>query len=103
MTPRNQTKAARQMDIHEQCNAALEEILDQKLDELATVLSVSGNGKSRLHADIVDMVEKSLFKIALRRSGHVKSAAAAFLGINRNTFSDKMAKLGIDQTKNQQP
>ncbi|HOE78916.1 MAG TPA: helix-turn-helix domain-containing protein [Smithellaceae bacterium] len=99
MTPHNQTKAARQMDIHEQCNAALEEILDQKLDELATVLSVSGNGKSRLHADIVDMVEKSLFKIALRRSGHVKSAAAAFLGINRNTFSDKMTKLGLEQKK----
>lgn len=89
------------MDIHEQCNAALEKILEQKLDELATVLSVSGNGKSRLHSDIVGMVEKSLFKIALKRSGNVKSAAAAFLGINRNTFSDKMTKLGIDQKKNQ--
>ena len=65
MTPRNKSKASRRMDIHEQCNAALEEILEQKLDELATVLSVSGNGKSRLHSDIVDMVEKSLFKIAL--------------------------------------
>jgi DNA-binding protein Fis len=26
----------------------------------------------------------------------VKSAAAAYLGINRNTFQKKMVKLGID-------
>ncbi|HCX01005.1 MAG TPA: hypothetical protein DHO02_01005 [Syntrophaceae bacterium] len=45
------------------------------------------------------IVEKGLFKIALRRSSYVKSTAAAFLGINRNTFTDKMAKLGIDCDK----
>ena len=100
MTPRKHSKAAGQTDIHEQCNTAVEEILEQKLDELATVLSVSGNGKSRLHSNIMGMVEKSLFKIAQRRSGHGKSTAATFLGINRNTFSDKMTKLGIDDGKN---
>ena len=42
------------------------------------------------------MVETGLFKIALRRSGNIKSTAAAFLGIHRNTFTDKMAKLGLD-------
>ena len=42
------------------------------------------------------IVERSLFRIALRRSNHVKSAAAAYLGINRNTFQNKMVKLGID-------
>ena len=45
------------------------------------------------------MVETGLFKIALRRSGNVKSSAAAFLGIHRNTFTDKMAKLGLDGEK----
>ncbi|PKN87965.1 MAG: hypothetical protein CVU51_04805 [Deltaproteobacteria bacterium HGW-Deltaproteobacteria-1] len=45
------------------------------------------------------MVEKGLFKIALRRSSNVKSTAAAFLGINRNTFTDKMEKLGINSEK----
>lgn len=45
------------------------------------------------------MVEKGLFKIALRRSSNVKSAAAAFLGMNRNTFTDKMTKLGISCEK----
>ena len=43
------------------------------------------------------MVERSLVRIALRRSNHVKSAAAAYLGINRNTFQKKMVNLGIDQ------
>ena len=42
------------------------------------------------------MVETGLFKIALRRSGNIKSTAAAFLGIHRNTFTDKMTKLGLD-------
>jgi DNA-binding NtrC family response regulator len=45
------------------------------------------------------MVERSLFKIALRRCNHVKSAAAAYLGMNRNTFQRKMAKLGLDELK----
>jgi hypothetical protein len=36
------------------------------------------------------------WRIALRRSHHVKSAAA-YLGIHRNTFQKKMANLGIRQ------
>ena len=78
---------------------AVEEILEDKLEDLTTVLSVSGNGKSRLHEEVMSMVEKGLFKIALRRSSNVKSAAAAYLGINRNTFTDKMTKLGIECQK----
>jgi len=49
------------------------------------------------------MVERSLFKIALRRSNNVKSAAAAYLGINRNTFHKKMDKLGIQCQKGENP
>jgi DNA-binding protein Fis len=45
------------------------------------------------------MVEKGLVRIALRRSNHVKSAAAVYLGINRNTFQKKMVKLGIDHDR----
>ena len=81
------------------CYAAVEEILEKKLDDLATVLSVSDNGKSKLHEEVMAMVEKGLFKIALRRSSYIKSTAATFLGINRNTFTDKMAKLGINCEK----
>ena len=75
--------------------AVCEEIIERKLEDIATVLCRNGDGKSRLYEDIVTMMERSLFRIALRRSNHVKSAAAAYLGINRNTFQKKMEKLGI--------
>jgi DNA-binding protein Fis len=79
--------------------AAVEEIIENKLEDIATVLSSSGDRKSKLYEEIMNMVEKGLFKIALRRSNGVKSSAAIFLGINRNTFTDKMAKLGINCEK----
>jgi DNA-binding NtrC family response regulator len=79
--------------------AAVEEIMEKKLEDIATILSSSGDRKSRLHEEVMNMVEKGLFKIALRRSNGVKSSAAIFLGINRNTFTDKMAKLGINCEK----
>ncbi len=99
MKAKKQNKTAAVIGSHETPYAAVEEILEKKLDDLATVLSVSDNGKSKLHEEVMAMVEKGLFKIALRRSSYVKSAAAAYLGINRNTFTDKMAKLGINCEK----
>jgi DNA-binding protein Fis len=79
---------------------AVEEIMEKKLEDIATVLSSSGDRKSKLYEEVMNMVEKGLFKIALRRSNGIKSSAAVFLGINRNTFTDKMAKLGISCGKN---
>jgi len=79
---------------------AVEEIMEKKLEDIATILSSSGDRKSKLYEEVMNMVEKGLFKIALRRSNGVKSSAAVFLGINRNTFTDKMAKLGISCGKN---
>ncbi|MEI6609563.1 MAG: helix-turn-helix domain-containing protein [Deltaproteobacteria bacterium] len=79
--------------------AAAEEILEIKLEYLATVLAGSGDRKSKLYEEIMSMVEKGLFKIALRKSNYVKSSAAVFLGISRNTFTDKMAKMGITMKK----
>jgi DNA-binding protein Fis len=73
-----------------------EEVLEKKLEDIATILSTTETGKSRLYDEIMSIVERSLFRIALRRSNHVKSAAAAYLGINRNTFKNKTVKLGID-------
>ena len=77
----------------------IEEAMQKKIEDISTVLCSAGDGKkrkSRLHEDVLTMVERCLFKIALKRNGHVKSAAASYLGINRNTFQKKMAKLGID-------
>jgi len=80
--------------------AAVEEIIEKKLEDIATLLSSSGSRKSKLYEEVMNMVEKGLFKIALRQSNGVKSSAAVFLGISRNTFTDKMAKLGISCGKN---
>ncbi|PKN70165.1 MAG: hypothetical protein CVU54_07175 [Deltaproteobacteria bacterium HGW-Deltaproteobacteria-12] len=93
----NQTSA---VEIKETLGMTVEEILEKKLEDIATVLSASGGRKSTLHEEVMNMVEKGLFRIALARSNNVKSTAANFLGINRNTFTDKMAKLGINCEKN---
>ena len=80
--------------------AAVEEIIEKKLEDIATLLSSSGGRKSKLYEEVMTIVEKGLFKIALRRSNGVKSSAAIFLGMNRNTFTDKITKLGITCEKN---
>ncbi len=87
------------MKVKETPYAAVEEIMEKKLEDITTVLSTSSGRKSKLYEEVMSMVEKGLFKIALRRSNYVKSSAAIFLGINRNTFTDKMAKLGINCEK----
>jgi DNA-binding protein Fis len=76
--------------------AVAEEILEKKLEDIATILCKSETDRSRLYDEVLAMVERGLVRIALRRSNHVKGAAAAYLGINRNTFQKKMVKLGID-------
>jgi len=79
--------------------ALIEETMEKKLEDISTVLCTVSDGKkrrSRLHEEVLIMVERCLFKIALKRNGNVKSAAANYLGINRNTFQKKMVKLGID-------
>lgn len=79
--------------------AAVEEIMEKKLEDIVTILASTENRKSKLYEEIMGIVEKGLFKIALRRSNGVKSSAAVFLGINRNTFTDKMTKSGITCNK----
>jgi DNA-binding protein Fis len=76
-----------------------EEVLEGKLEDIVTILAATETGKSQLYNQVLSIVERSLFRVALRRSNHVKSTAAAYLGINRNTFQTKMVKLGIDNNK----
>lgn len=80
----------------------VEEVIARKLADITTILHSSNGGKSRLHEHILSLVERTLFVIALERNNHVKGAAAAYLGINRNTFQKKMIKLGIDDGKRDQ-
>lgn len=79
--------------------AVVEDVIEKKLCDITTILYSTEGGKSRLYEDVLAMVERSLFKIALQRSNNAKGAAAAYLGINRNTFQKKMVKLGINNAK----
>jgi DNA-binding protein Fis len=93
-------KSEMMMNIKETPYTAVEEIMEKKLEDITTILSSSGDRKSRIYEEVMSIVEKGLFKIALRRSNGVKSSAAIFLGMNRNTFTDKMTRLGITYDKN---
>jgi DNA-binding NtrC family response regulator len=99
MRAKKQNNKAVVVEVKETPYFAVEEIIEKKLEDIATVLSASGDRKSKLYEEVMTIVEKGLFKIALRRSNYVKITAAAFLGISRNTFTDKMAKLGINCEK----
>ncbi len=87
------------VEMSESSNLVFEGLIEKNLEDITTVLSASSGRKSKLYAEVMTMVEKGLLKIALRRSNNVKSTAAAFLGINRNTFTDKMVKLGVNCEK----
>ena len=76
--------------------AVSEEILEKKLEDITTILSKVGTEKNRIYEEVISMVDRCLVRIALRRSNHVKSAAATYLGINRNTFQKKAADCPID-------
>ncbi len=73
----------------------IEEVFEKRLDEVVTVLGCERNGKEGVYDEVLAMVEKALIKIAMRRSNNVKTAAADFLGINRNTLHGKIKKLKI--------
>ncbi|MFZ2395615.1 MAG: helix-turn-helix domain-containing protein [Smithella sp.] len=100
MRSKKHNKSEMVMNVKATPYVAVEEIMEKKLEDITTILSSSGDRKSKIYEEVLTMVEKGLFKIALRRSNGVKSSAAVFLGINRNTFTDKMAKLGISCGKN---
>lgn len=74
----------------------VEDIMTEKLEHMTTVLCQTDGKKSQLYDDLLTILERSLFKIALKRNNHIKSRAADYLGINRNTFQKKLIKLGIE-------
>lgn len=73
----------------------VEGALEKTLEDLTLFLGTGQTSKSTLYEEILEMVERSLINIALRRSNNVKMNAAAFLGINRNTLHKKIEKLKI--------
>jgi len=95
-----QSDQVRSEEVKEPPKLVVERLIEKRLEELVTFLSASDGRKSKLYEEVMTMVEKGLFKVVLRRSNNVKSTAAAFLGMNRNTFADKMARLGLNSGKN---
>ncbi|MCJ7703323.1 MAG: sigma-54 dependent transcriptional regulator [Anaerolineales bacterium] len=64
--------------------------IDRKLDELIPdILHLSG-GKT--HANVIDMVEKTLIAKVLKRCGYNQVKAARMLGISRNTLRHRIKK-----------
>lgn len=75
----------------------LDEILEERLAEVINKIDpyVESKTKMCIYDDIIAVVEKTLIKSALARVGHVQTAAAQLLGINRNTLRKKMKDLKI--------
>ena len=96
MKPKNQKAGSLKEAASISPHCVVEDILTEKLEHITTVLCENNGKKSLLYEEVIAIVERSLFKIALRRNNHVKSRAADYLGINRNTFQNKMVKLGIE-------
>lgn len=78
-------------------SSLLEEILEERLTEVLNKIDPYVEAKSRtgILDDIISLVEKILIKSAMEKVGHVQTAAAQLLGINRNTLRKKMRDLKI--------
>ena len=96
MDVRNSDKAIIKEEVQALSFPGLDDIIREELEDIVTLLCPSGPEKSRVYEEVLLMVERNLIKIALKRSNNVKTGAADFLGINRNTLHKKMNKLGIN-------
>ena len=95
MDKQEQIRAVISEEIDESAFPLIEEILEKRIDKVVTILGCGGNGRDGVYDEVLSIVEKALIKIAMRRSNNVKTAAADFLGINRNTLHSKIKKLKI--------
>ncbi len=73
----------------------VEGILEKRLEDVVNFLGSSDGARSQIYDEILMMVERCLIRIALKRANNVKTSAAVFLGINRNTLHKKMEQLEI--------
>jgi len=95
MGKRERNRAMTDEEMNESSFPLVEEVFEKRLDEVVTILGCERNGKEGVYDEVLAMVEKALIRIAMRRSNNVKTAAADFLGINRNTLHGKIKKLRI--------
>ncbi|MBW2560220.1 MAG: helix-turn-helix domain-containing protein [Deltaproteobacteria bacterium] len=95
MGKRERIRAMMNEEMNESSFPLIEEVFEKRIDEVVTILGCGGNGRDGVYDEVLSMVEKALIKIAMKRSNNVKTAAADFLGINRNTLHGKIKKLKI--------
>lgn len=74
---------------------AVEDVIEQKLEEIVILLDSGNGGNSGLYNEVISIIERCLIRIAMKRAHNVKTSAADFLGINRNTLHNKISKLNI--------
>ena len=88
-------KAKKEVKASKASCTAVEGLLEKKIEDVVNFLGSTEGSKSHLHDEILTMVERCLIRIALKRSNQVKTSAADFLGINRNTLHKKMEQMDI--------
>ena len=57
------------------------------------------NKSRELYKDIIELVERPLIEMTLKKTDGNQKKAAKMLGINRNTLHTKIKKLNIDVSK----
>jgi len=92
MDKQEEIRAIMSGELNEYSFPLIEEVFEKRLDEVVTILGCGRNGRDGVYDEVLSMVERALIKIAMRRSNNVKTAAAEFLGINRNTLHGKIKK-----------
>jgi len=95
MGKQERIRAMMDNEMHGPSFSLIEEAFEKRLDEVVTILGCERNGREGVYDEVLAMVEKALIRIAMRRSNNVKTSAADFLGINRNTLHGKIKKLNI--------
>ncbi|MBW2650399.1 MAG: helix-turn-helix domain-containing protein [Deltaproteobacteria bacterium] len=93
MGKRESIRAVISEEVDESAFPLIEEIFEKRLDKVVTILDCRKNSRDGVYDEVLSMVENALIKIAMRRSNNVKTAAADFLGINRNTLHNKIKKM----------
>ncbi|MCD6487151.1 MAG: hypothetical protein J7K35_07480 [Syntrophobacterales bacterium] len=97
MGKRESIRAVISEEVDESTFPLIEEFFEKRLDKVVTILGCRKNSRDGdgVYDEVLSMVEKALIKIAMRRSNNVKTAAADFLGINRNTLHNKIKKMKV--------
>jgi len=84
-------------DSEKDAPVALGHVLDEHIAGWIGRVERTGHWKRRsdIHRRLMAEVEKLVIRAALEKTSYVQTAAADFLGINRNTLAKKIRDYGI--------